>query len=123
MREAALCLEPASVPQLPRRAYDAYGNVGQRGHVELVGEWRAQADDLLDRVRHSRREHLGEHAAAAVADQAHAPIRLGPDSGQPLAQPGDQVLRVVDVEVDARHVRGVADPLQPVAHDQHRPVA
>jgi len=53
MREAALCLEPASVPQLPRRAYDAYGNVGQRGDVQLVGERRAKTDDLLDRVRHS----------------------------------------------------------------------
>src|SRR5207253_1886252 len=42
---------------------------------------------------------------------------------QPFAEPGDEVLGVVDVEVDARHVRRVADALQPVAHDQHRPVA
>jgi len=51
--KAALRLEAASVAQLASGADDAHGDVGKRGHVELVGEWRAQADDLLDRVRHS----------------------------------------------------------------------
>ena len=123
MREAALCPKAAPEPQLARGSYDADCDVGQGGHVELVGERRAQTDDLLDRVRHSRREHLCQHATAAVADKAHASIRLSAHGRQPFAEPGDEVLGVVDVEVDARHVRRVADALQPVAHDQHRPVA
>jgi len=101
VREATLGLEAAPVAQLASGADDADGDIGQRGHVELVGEWRAKADDLLDRIRHSRREHLGQHATTAVADQAHAPIGLGADGHEPLAQPGDHVLGVLDVEGDA----------------------
>jgi len=123
VREAALGLKAASVTQLAGGADDADGDVGQRCHVELIGEGRAKADDLLDRVRHPRREHLREHATTAVADQTHASIGLGADGHEPLAQPRDHVLGVLDVERDAGHVRRVADPLQPVAHDQHRPVA
>jgi len=100
VREAALRLEAASVAQLASGADDADSDVGQRCHVELVGEWRAQADDLLDRVRHSRREHLREHATTAVADQAYASIGLGADSSEPLAQPRDHVLGLLDVERD-----------------------
>jgi len=101
VRKAALRLEAASVPQLARGADDADGDVGQRRHVELVGEWRAKADDLLHSVRHSRREHLGEHTTTAVADQAHTSIGLGAYGHEPLAQPGDHMLGVLDVEGDA----------------------
>jgi len=99
--KATLRLEAASVAQLASGADDAHRDVGQRCHVELVGEWRAKADDLLDRVRHSRRQHFRQHATTTVADQAHSSIGLGADSSEPLAQPGDHVLGVLDVEGDA----------------------
>jgi hypothetical protein len=99
--EPTLGREVATPSKLVGRAHDPDGHVGHRRDVELIRERRSQSDDLLDGVRLARRKHLGQDSATAVADDADARAGLFADRQEPGAQPGDQVLGVLHVELDA----------------------
>ena len=58
-----------------------------------------------------------------MADDADARAGLLADGEEPGAQARDQVLRVLNVELDAREVRFIADAVQPVVEHAQRPVA
>jgi len=109
VRKPTLGRKAATPSKLVRRTHDANGGVGQGGDVELVRERRPKPDHLLDRVPFARREHLG--------------VGLFANLEKARAQSRHQVLRVLDVELDSREVRLVADALQPVVEDAQRPVA
>jgi hypothetical protein len=73
-----------------------------QGEVRPIRERRAQRDDLLDSLRNALRQHLGQKAAPAVTDQGDARAVLFLDLRQSMTEPGQHVLGMKDVELDAR---------------------
>jgi hypothetical protein len=71
--------------------------VGHQRQVGPIGQRGSQRDHLLDALRPSLRQHLGEQAASAVPNQADARSSFGLDLDQPMAQAGQHSLRVMDV--------------------------
>jgi len=98
---------------------------GSRDYREVcdISKRRSQGDDLLDALGTPLREDLCQQAASAVPDQRHRCTILLLDLRHPVAQAGEHVLRVHDIEVDAGEVRAVTHPLQPAVKNAHRPIA
>jgi len=85
-----------------------FGKAGPKGQY-----WRTRADDMgVKAVRELLRRN-----------PEIPPERIGDVILAATAQVGDQTLRVLNVEEDARHVSSVAHSLQPASHHPQRPVA
>ena len=95
----------------------------QRMHVERVAQRRPERDDLLHEVWIPMRQHLGEHTAAAVADERYPRPGLPVQRLQGVDERFEHYLRVHDVERKSRESRLVADATQPVVLRAQRPVA
>jgi hypothetical protein len=121
--EATLSSQAAAETQLVRGRHHADGSASDEGDVGEVRKWRAQGDDLLDALGPALRQHLRQQTAAAVSDERDRRVVVLLDLGHSVAEAGEHSLRMKDVEVDARKVRVVADPLQPTVHQAHRPIA
>jgi hypothetical protein len=98
---------------------------GSRDHCEVgdIGKRRSEGDDLLDALRAPLRQDLCQQAASTVPYQRHRRTVLLLDLRQPVAQAGEHVLGVHDVEADAREVGAVTHSLQPAVKKAHRPIA
>jgi len=92
-----------------------HADSGSRDHRKVgdIGERRSQGDDLLDALGAPLSEDFCQQATSAVADQRHWRAILLLDLRHPVAQAGEHVLGVHDVEVDAGEVRAVTHPQQP----------
>src|SRR4051794_25203784 len=95
----------------------------QRMNGELVLERRTEGDDAGDELGPAHRQHAGEAAAAALADDRDLlPALLGKAFESPL-EPLGSTLRAVDVDRDAGATRPMARLLQPARHEVHRLIA
>ena len=90
---------------------------------ELRDDRRAQGDDAPDEVGPPRRQRLGEHAAAALADDHDAVARRLGEPLEPLLEPGAGGFAAGDVRADARPPRVPAGAAEPARHRRQRPVA
>src|SRR5260370_15462129 len=95
----------------------------ERMDVERSVEGRPERDDLFHELGLAVREHLGEHASAALAYERHARAGAVVQVLQSVEQRPQHNLRVRHVERDARHLRAVSDAPQPLVWGVQRPVA
>jgi hypothetical protein len=116
-------LEQAGGAEPAERGDRPHARADERVDVERIARGRAERDDPRDQVGPPRGEHLGEAAAAALADD-----------GRPLALPLHERLqapleplhagaRAAHVEAHPRPGRVVAGLAQPAGHHRERIVA
>ena len=125
---AAIAVDAGALEEAgrPKRAQPADGldlQPNQRMHRERVDLRRAQRNDPGHEIRPAACEHLGERAAAALADDRGLLSLFGDEPLEPLLQPRHQRARAVHVRHDAGPARPVAGALEPAGHHRQRAVA